>query len=136
MEQNNKNKESKRNPTERSEGADNRCYQQVNQLGITPGPWKIWRNASKYNRCPRVIRSEHTPNIIASFNGLQQIDREVNAYLIAASPDLYEALTEAKRLIIRMRIYMKDNKLDVYHDDVTLNQIQWALDKAAGINVD
>jgi len=53
---------------------------------FTPGPWKVTYDAGFY-----VVFSESTGDVIAVMCG-NYGEREGNAYMVAAAPDMYEAL--------------------------------------------
>ena len=68
-------------------------------MNHTPGPWEIWSGANTH--CfDGIIRSPHSPNAIAFVDAdvteidddVVRIDPSPNARLIAAAPELLEAL--------------------------------------------
>lgn len=62
----------------------------------TPGPWKlIWHGNERYP-FPLSVHSADDANWIARDG---TVSSRANARLIAAAPDLYEALKEAKAII-------------------------------------
>src|SRR6516165_6430321 len=65
----------------------------------TPGPWTLTEHSGKYT--PRhIIRSKNAAIIeFASFGSVGIEQREANARLIAAAPELLEALEQAHTLI-------------------------------------
>lgn len=83
MEQNKNNEKPKRNPTECNEGADNRCYRHVNQLGITPAPWYC------------EITHNKTDSHVMSINSLMPVCQHVlphNQNIVVLAPDMAETI--------------------------------------------
>lgn len=67
----------------------------------TPGPWVI---DGKNNGGP-IIRSRADGAYIARANGMPDpLETEANAYLIAAAPELYEALRAIRDELVRQDI--------------------------------
>lgn len=61
----------------------------------TPGPWKIYPPRNAASHMPQIgsPMSDGTPYIVAQVcGGLGKHGRENNALLVAAAPELYEAL--------------------------------------------
>lgn len=62
-------------------------------VGFTPGPWEVERSVMG---CRSITRGE---DLIAS---VEDAPRNANAYLIAAAPELYEALVKARDWCMKM----------------------------------
>ena len=95
----------------------------LEQLGISPAPWRINDHASVADRYCEIISGQYGP-----YNWH-------NAHLIAASPELYEALRmyqEAFEEIRKSAWFIDAN----FHEIMCLNKVMTAADaalaKAAG----
>jgi hypothetical protein len=63
----------------------------------TPGPWSYWSGYNPFDKIESQVTAEGGDIVIASYNSL--IDQgEANACLMAAAPDLLEALEGVERL--------------------------------------
>lgn len=71
----------------------------MGELKATPGPWYVGKDRTyetAVNSDDRLICLVHGGAVKSKFNRLKDPDcqqREINAHLIAAAPDLYEALS-------------------------------------------
>lgn len=64
----------------------------------TPGPWDYWSGYNPVDELEAQITTEDGDIVIASYN--RQIpEGEANAKLLAAAPELLEALTEAAEIL-------------------------------------
>jgi hypothetical protein len=65
--------------------------------GFTPGPWNVRRGTFVYAGIPEVLISEVFPyaHIEESKGSYDRAEANANADLIAAAPDMYEAITSA-----------------------------------------
>ena len=107
---------------------------------FTPGPWVTVRNgyivpADHAKRAiggaddPEVHRREYAQQIATVYHDrLGRGDREANARLIAAAPDMREALGEAERQIE----YLHDKFSETGSGNAVLARIRAALAKAEG----
>ena len=66
----------------------------------TPGPWKIGRGSTGRGRAPTIeVRAPHESGVdqcVATVTGIAV--GTANARLIAAAPEMYEALRKSERL--------------------------------------
>lgn len=95
----------------------------LNQLGISPTPWRINDHASVLDRYCEIISGQYGP-----YNWY-------NAHLIAAAPELYEALRMYQEVFeeIRKSAWFIDAN---FHEIMSINKVMTAADaalaKAAG----
>ena len=95
----------------------------LNQLGISPTPWRINDHASVLDRYCATISGQY-----GQYNWH-------NAHLIAASPELYEALRMCQEAFAKIRksAWFLDAN---FHEIMNLNKVMTAADaalaKAAG----
>lgn len=61
----------------------------------TPGPWDYWSGYNPFDKIEAQVTAEGGDIVIASYNHLIE-QGEANAQLMAAAPDLLEALTRAR----------------------------------------
>lgn len=70
----------------------------MSKQSYTPGPWDYWSGYNPVDELEAQITTEDGDIVIASYN--RQIpEGEANAKLLAAAPDLLEALTEAAEIL-------------------------------------
>lgn len=72
----------------------------LEKLGITPGPWKYTRQSHSPNWLDLMLTTEDDAKII----GWIYNDHEADARLIAAAPEMLEALIESTTLLKEIRI--------------------------------
>jgi len=104
-----------------SEGAHDRMLSAVNQLGITPAPWRqeeIFTSGISIT----ADNDEEVTHIEYGYD-----ETEPNAKLIAAAPDLYDALKA---------IQENCEELNIELDHTVFIKMENALKKAAGKNID
>ena len=69
-------------------------------MSHTPGPWCAIADPCHFNTISEVIGGEHAPEnnlhheLMVSVGGFDATKQEANAHLIAAAPELLEALKE------------------------------------------
>jgi hypothetical protein len=98
------------------------------QGGWTPGPWKAHLNFRGENGSPDVWQIDDEHDAVCTTQFCYAQNTEANARLIAAAPDLYEALREAKRALW---IGARDQwNLSDFKNWAVVQQIDGALDKA------
>ncbi len=104
----------------------------MSETKCTPGPWHIDCPNDSLNVVGVHVSEDW---IIADMCGDVDdltIDQHANASLIAAAPDLYEALDELKRIVL-LAIQSGDWKVDGALDpDAALNRAVRAANKARG----
>lgn len=104
----------------------------MNALNATPGPWVTERGNSiiKIFGGNRVIAASATK---AYWERADETD-EANAHLIAAAPELYEALDDARMFIelVRMRAAQEGDVDQAAEAAASLNSALAALAKARG----
>lgn len=89
---------------------------------FTPGPWKAVYDAGAY-----VVFKEGSGDGVAIMYG-DYSEREGNAYLVAAAPEMYEALCEVKDILKLFRgIFPQESKIGE-----TLRKVEATLVKAEG----
>ena len=100
----------------------------------TAGPWSYWQGAGAGDESHAEITSKDGDIVVAAFNDMIP-DGEANARLIAAAPDLLEALMMARdALATALRTAAPDwfeTKEDI-DAHVGINQIDAAIAKATG----
>ena len=72
----------------------------------TPGPWRVWENLIGSTASYEVYTNMETKSGKGGYTRICQItprDQKANAHLIAAAPDLLEALEEIEALIRESR---------------------------------
>ena len=63
-----------------------------NVSSFTPGPWCLDRNFVRANTSLKAPVVAHCPKEYLDFHGLPKSERDANAQLISAAPDLLNAL--------------------------------------------
>lgn len=63
----------------------------------TPGPWSYWSGYNPFDKIEAQVTAEDGDIVIASYNHLIE-EGEANARLMAAAPDLLEALEALERI--------------------------------------
>jgi hypothetical protein len=94
-------------------------------VNFTEAPWKTY-NGSVWSESPKIDKSQRT-NMVCSISDrwkMPDSEKEANANLIAAAPDLYEACKQAHEALIPWKDY-KSQELDI--------ALQKAMSKARGI---
>ena len=94
---------------------------------FTPGPW--FTHPSTVSEGSYVIESRELPILASTFNWPK--NAEANAHLIAAAPELYEALEDVYRYISPM-LSWRDDAHQNTHFQIVLQKISTALSKARG----
>lgn len=91
-------------------------------MSYTKGPWKAINLVGypRFDKPPFV--ENHNNKIIASFGGGNIEEIEANARLVAAAPELLEALERVLCLV----------DVQSYEDDAIFNQAESAIKKARG----
>lgn len=89
-------------------------------MSHTPGPWSIYETAGNGGNIPARMEvvapeSERAKKLIANIYGFKLPEGRANARLIAAAPELYEAL-EAAYLVLTSQ----KTRLEEHADAVTL----------------
>lgn len=92
----------------------------------TPGPWTI----STENDVCTQIDGEYHAVCTDQFCYAPEVEREANAHLIAAAPDLYEALEQARDTILEL-INARNSEAEGSDED-WVGGINAALAKARG----
>ena len=99
----------------------------LEQLGISPAPWneKVWATPDDYGH----EISDYNHKSICDMRLLQGKTRIPNARLIAAAPELYEALRRYQEAFekIRKSAWFIDAN---FHEIMSLNKVMTAADAA------
>ena len=102
---------------------------------FTPGPWSIAHDGN-YPRIRKHFRTDHHMDVCGPVHGYMYADDETanqaaNAHLIAAAPDMYEAL---ESLIITQEYKEEHGKDKAYElaRKTSWNKVKAALAKARG----
>lgn len=66
------------------------CMQTVDKVGFTPGPWKVYKGGLSFP--PLLVRAPQSDKAIADCDWQSGDEGKANARLIAAAPDLLQAL--------------------------------------------
>lgn len=98
----------------------------VDELGISPYPWLVGESHSTELPVVKDIVYDLNKNDVVEWcNGDDDAEKEANARLIAAAPELYEALAAMLSCAEKNRPY-----LDMSHMDIAMDMSRKALRKA------
>lgn len=107
------------------------------EMGIskhTPGPWSYWSGYNPWDKIEAQITAEGGDIVIASYNHYIP-EGEANAQLLAAAPELLEALDEAiEELEKYMNTHHPDGRDGARDFLVKLTRFKWVAGKAKGDN--
>lgn len=94
----------------------------------TPGPWDYWSGYNPFDKLEAQVTAEGGDIVIASYNSLIE-QGEANARLMAAAPELLEALERLK-----IEVILSDVDMDYIesHFRPWLNKAELAIAKARG----
>jgi len=99
----------------------------------TPGPWFVYETASAYNKCDYSIeyrtKVHNNPGFIGKVWG--QYEGEANAHLIAAAPEMLEALED---ILQRLEddLFLAGVPREQHKDQRRLKRLYKAIAKARG----
>lgn len=96
----------------------------------TPGPWAYWSGYNPYDKIEAQVTAEGGDIVIASYNHLIA-EGEANAALIAAAPDLLEAL-ERCAVLLRIKRHACEDSGVCRILDSHISQARSAIAKAKG----
>ena len=95
---------------------------------ITKRKWVITRN--KPPLASEIYYIQSDPHTIVAQIGAEWKDAEANAHLIAAAPDMYEALKELSTIVLGVIEYHKNTPVILGMDSFTLQPAKEALAEA------
>jgi hypothetical protein len=103
----------------------------------TPGPWRHNGKRNAIESTTEMVYEDQPVQVISTFAAMGGENTDADILLIAAAPDLLEALEEAKKLLEAVRVYLPKSMHDSNRfafENTLANVIMPAIKKATQIS--